>query len=75
MALPPHAFGSRAPTVRLEKDREQRWLVTIDDRRLSPTSPSEGEARSAAAGEVARLDALALALLRRIRASLNRKRR
>jgi hypothetical protein len=75
MALPPHSFGSRAQAVRLERVGEQQWRVTIDDHPLSPTFVSEGEARNAAASEMARLDAVALALLRRIRSGLNRKRR
>ena len=74
MALPPHSFGARAQAVRLEKIGEQQWRVAIDERPLSPTFVSEGEARGAGAAEVVRLDAVALALLRRVRSSLNRKR-
>jgi hypothetical protein len=61
--------------VRLERVGEQQWRVTIDECLLSPTFISEGEARNAGAAEVVRLDAVSLALLRRIRSSLNRKRR
>ncbi len=74
MALPPHSFGARPQPVRLERVGEQEWRVSVDGQPLSPTFTSEGEARNAGAAEVVRLDAVALALLRRIRSSLNRKR-
>ena len=74
MALPPHSLGNRVRTVRLERDDARRWRVSVDAHPLSPTFASEGEARDAGAAEVARLDALALALLRRARACLGRKR-
>jgi hypothetical protein len=45
----------------------------MDERPLAATFTSEGEARIAASAEVVRLEAIALALLRRIRSSLNRK--
>jgi hypothetical protein len=61
--------------VRLERVGEQQWRVSIDERPLSRTFSSEGEARNAGTAELARLDAVALALLRRIRSSFNRKRR
>jgi hypothetical protein len=73
MALPPHAFGPRGATVRLERVEGERWRVTVDEHPLSPTFISEAEARDAGAAELVRLDAVALALLRRIRSSLNRK--
>jgi hypothetical protein len=60
--------------VRLERVGAQRWRVSVDEHPLSPTFISEGEARNAGNAEVVRLDAVALALLRRIRSSLNRKR-
>ena len=72
MALPPHSFGTRVHAVRLERVDEQQWRVTIDKDSLSPTFVSEREARNAAAAEVVRLDAVALALLRRIRSGLSR---
>jgi hypothetical protein len=61
--------------VRSERVGEQQWRVSIDEHPLSSTFVSEQEARNAAADAVVRLDAVALALLRRIRSSLNRKRR
>ncbi|HET8542124.1 MAG TPA: hypothetical protein VFL83_19765 [Anaeromyxobacter sp.] len=48
--------------------------MSIDEHLLSPTFASEGEARAAGAAEVVRLDAVALALLRRTRSCLGRKR-
>ena len=75
MGLPPHSFGTRAHSVRPERVGEQRWRVIIDERPLSPIFVSEGEAREAGTAEAVRLDAVALALLRRVRAGLNRKRR
>jgi hypothetical protein len=48
--------------------------VTVDRDRLSPTFASEGEAREAGTAEVVRLDAIALALLRRTRSRSIRKR-
>lgn len=75
MALPPRSFGSRASPVRLEKIGERGQSGSIDERPLEPTFVSEREARGAAAAEAARRDATGLALLRRIRSSLNRKRR
>jgi hypothetical protein len=73
MALPPHSFGTRVHAVRLERVDERQWRITIDEHPLSPTFVSEREARNAAAVEVVRLDAVALALLRRIRSGLSRK--
>jgi hypothetical protein len=52
---------------------EQQWRVTIDEHPLSPPFLSEREARNAVAAEVVRLDAVALALLRRTRSGLSRK--
>lgn len=74
MALPPITFGSRTHALRLEKIDERGWRAVVDDRPLTPTCPSEREAWEAGAAEVARLDAVALALLRRARAGLGRKR-
>ncbi len=74
MALPPHSFGTRVRTVRLERVDARRWRVTVGEHALSPTFASESEARDAGAAEVVRLDAVALALLRRIRSSSSRKR-
>jgi hypothetical protein len=54
---------------------EQRWGVTLGGRSLPLTFASEAEARDTGGAEVVRLDAISLALLRRIRSSLNRKRR
>jgi len=61
--------------VRLERVGEQQWRITIDERLLSRTFISEGEARNAGTAEVVRLDAVALALLRRTRSGLMRKQR
>lgn len=74
MALPPRSFGPRRRAVRLERVGERRWRVAVDERPLSPAFASECEARDAAAAEVERLDAVSVALLRRIRSGLNRKR-
>jgi hypothetical protein len=49
--------------------------VSVDEHPLSPTFASEGEARGAGAAEVIRLDAVALALLRRVRSCSSRKQR
>jgi hypothetical protein len=73
MAMPPHSFGTRVHAVRLERVDEKRWRVTIDEHPLSPTFLSEREARNGVAAEVVRLDAVALALLRRTRSGLMRK--
>lgn len=73
MAMPPHSFGPRVHAVRLEKVDEQQWLVTIDEHPLPPQFISERDARDAAAAELVRLDAVALALLRRTRSGLTRK--
>jgi hypothetical protein len=74
MALPPHALGPCIRTVRLERVGACRWHVSVDHGRLSPTFASEAEARDAGAAEVVRLDAVALALLRRVRSRSSRKR-
>jgi hypothetical protein len=74
MALPPHSIGTRVRAVRLERVDAREFRVTVDEHPLSPTFVSEREARDAGAAEVVRLDAVALALLRRIRSCLNRKR-
>jgi hypothetical protein len=74
MALPPHSLGIRVRTVRLESVDASRWRVSVDEHPLSPTFASEGEARGAGAAEVVRLDAVALALLRRVRSRSDRKR-
>jgi hypothetical protein len=60
--------------VQLERVDERQWGVTVNERRLPPTFGSEHEARNAGAAEVVRLDAVALALLRRACSRLNRKR-
>jgi hypothetical protein len=73
MALPPNTFGSRTHALRLERI-DDGWRAVVDDRPLSPAWSSEREAWEAGAAEVARLDAVALALLRRARAGLGRKR-
>ena len=74
MALPPRSLGNRVRVVRLERVDEQQWRVTIDEHPLSPTFISEREAQDAGVAEVVRLDAVALALLRRTRSGLSRKR-
>jgi hypothetical protein len=48
--------------------------VTVDGHPLAPSFRSERDARDAGAAEVVRLDAVALALLRRTRSGLSRKR-
>ena len=73
VALPPHSFGNRSRAVRLDAVDEQRWCVTIDGIRLPVLFISERAAREAGASEVVRLDGLARAMLRHIRAGLRRK--
>lgn len=73
MGLPPHSFGDRVRTVRLERVAGPRWRVTVGEQPLASTFESEREARNAAAAEELRLDALALALLRRARSGPRRK--
>lgn len=75
MGLPPHSLGSRVHAVGLVRVDAGHWRVTVDERPLASTFPSEREACSAVAAEVVRLDALALALLRRTRSGLVRKQR
>jgi hypothetical protein len=72
MALPPRSLGNRVRAVGVER-LEMGWRATVEARPLPGAFGSEGEARAAAAAEVARLDALALALLRRARSCLGRK--
>ncbi len=74
MALPPHSFGTRHRPVRLETVDERHWWVVVDGRRLAAVYGSEREAREAGAAEVSRLDGVQRALLRHIRAGLDRKR-
>ena len=74
MAMPPHSLGTRLHAVRLERVDGQGWRVSVDEHPLSPTFLSERDARHALAAEVVRLDAIALALLRRTRSGLMRKR-
>ncbi len=59
--------------VRLERVAEDRWRVEVDQRPLPATFASEREAQDAVAAEVVRLDAVALAVLRRTRSRLSRK--
>ncbi len=73
MALPPHSFGTRVHAVRLERVAEDRWRVEVDQRPLPATFASEREAQDAVAAEIVRLDAVALAVLRRTRSRLSRK--
>jgi hypothetical protein len=73
MGMPPHSFGPRVHAVRLERVKAQQWRVSIDEHPLARTFLSEREARNAVAAEVVRLDAVALALLRRTRSGLIRK--
>ncbi len=60
-------------SVRLERVDEHRWKVEIDHRPLPATFASERDAQGAVAAEVARLEAVALAVLRRTRSRLGRK--
>lgn len=73
MALPPCAIGDRSHTVLVEGVCDERWRVHVDGRLLPPTFTSEVGARDAATVEVIRLDAIAYALLRRLRAASSRK--
>ncbi len=74
MALPPRSFGIRHRPVRLETVDERHWRVVVDGRRLPATYLSERDAGEAGSAEVLRLDGVARAVLRHIRAGLNRKR-
>ncbi len=73
MALPPRSFGTRVRTTRLERVDAQRYRVTVGEHALSATFGSADEAREAGVAEEVRLDAVALALLRRIRSRSGRK--
>jgi hypothetical protein len=74
MAMPPRVLGDRAHEVVVQRVETSRWAVLIDGRALSPTYPSEPEARAASHEERLRLDAIGGALLRRVRRGLQRKR-
>lgn len=74
MALPPSSLGARVRSLRIERIGERRWRTLVDEHPLAPTYCSEREAREAGSAEVARLDAVALALLRHVRAASLRKR-
>ncbi len=60
--------------ILLERVDERRWRVTVDGQALSSSFASEREARQAGAAEGVRLDAVARALLVRVRRGLSRKR-
>lgn len=72
MALPPRSLAHRRP-VRLERSQGERYRVFVGEQLLSETFASAEEAREAGTAEVVRLDALALAFLRRIRSRSGRK--
>lgn len=72
--MPPHSFGTRVHAVRLQREAEDRWHVEVDQRPIPATFASERQARDAVAAEVVRLDAVALAVLRRTRSRFSRKR-
>lgn len=74
VALPPHSFGACVRAVLLVRAGEQGWHVTVDGHALSSSFASERAAREAGAAEGARLDAVARALLVRVRRGLSRKR-
>jgi hypothetical protein len=61
--------------VRIDRVDELRCRVTVGEHPLARIFGSEHEARNAAAAEVVRLDAIALALLGRIRSRSRRKQR
>ncbi len=73
MALPPRSLGTRVRATRLERVDAQRYRVTVGEHALSPIFASADGAREAAVAEEVRLDAVALALLRRIRSRASRK--
>ena len=73
MALPPRFLGTRAHPTRLQRVDAQRYRVTVGEHPLSPIFGSADEAREAGMAEEKRLDAIALALLRRIRSRSSRK--
>lgn len=73
LALPPRSFGTRFHAVRLQRADEGRWHALVDQHPLPATFASEGEAQKAVAAEVVRLDAVAIAVLRRIRSRSSRK--
>ncbi len=73
MAMPPRSFGVRHHEIVVHRLETTRWSVMVDGRTLSRTFPSERAARAAAVEERLRLDAIGGALLRRVRAGLQRK--
>lgn len=74
MSMPPRTLGEGGRhRVRVDPREGSRWSVTVDGGALAGTFASEQEARAAAAAEALRRDALAGALLRRVRRSLRRK--
>lgn len=73
MALPPRSLGTRVRPTRIQRVDAQRYRVTVGERALSRAFDSADEAREAAMAEAVRLDAMALALLRRIRSRSSRK--
>ncbi len=73
MALPPRSLGTRARPTRLERVDAQRYRVIVGEHPLSPIFGSADEAREAGTAEQVRRDAIAFALLRRIRSRSSRK--
>jgi hypothetical protein len=75
VALPPRLLGAHRRPVRLERADDQRYRAYVGEQPLSATFGSAEEAREAAAAEGVRLDALALAFVRRVRSRSSRKQR
>jgi hypothetical protein len=72
MAMPPRSLGDRGHLVRVDPLENGGWAVTVKGGVVA-TFSSEPEARATAAQETLRLDAVAGALLRRVRRGLRRK--
>ena len=73
MSLPPRGFGGRGGHAVVVHGLTGAVIARVDGRRLPGAFASERAARLAVAGEVLRLDATELALLRRVRRGLLRK--
>ncbi|WP_242343380.1 hypothetical protein [Anaeromyxobacter terrae] len=71
--MPPRTLGDRGHLVRVAPLEGRGFAVTVDGGALAATFSSEPEARAAASAEALRLDAVAGALLRRLRRGLRRK--
>ncbi|WP_143828036.1 hypothetical protein [Anaeromyxobacter sp. Fw109-5] len=70
--MPPRSLGDRGHLVRVDPLEAGGWAVVVKGGVVA-TFSSEPEARASAERETLRLDAVAGALLRRVRRGLRRK--